>query len=373
MGRGKSWSREESEAVAKAWKQSSEVIVSPREQNGKRFIAELYQRFLDLAPKDPSVLDGRWTSRSQTAVKTQFDAIGDDIQKFNVVMSKVASEAVKRGMDANEQRVLRAAIAVHLGNTDGAIEFDNTDSNESDWKLYEAWRILKICPRFSAANWHGMRNVLPANTNGSNTELPSTSPAQQTTQIQSENHSYARTDNLQSPGGTPMRLLANAANSIQLIPNGINPMTPLADQSAVPGDPMSQHHGGLDRNSYPQQTGNNFGIRPDRRHRKRPSEAASDGQQASKKQRSSPAETMASGSSSLELIAQALGALSDALSEYNALSLFSRPDMEGRREQKIFLEAMAEKHALKAKLDRDRVLNQVRQGTNRHGAHSFSQ
>lgn len=156
MGRGKCWSREESEAVAKAWKLAASIITSPREHNTKRFAAELYHQFVQLSPdKTSSSVDGRWTSRSQTAVKTQFDAIGDDILKFNAVLLSVAQLAAARRLNIDHPHLIRASIAVHLGSPPipNQLDFDNIETVETDWKLYEAWRILKTCPQYAPLSW----------------------------------------------------------------------------------------------------------------------------------------------------------------------------------------------------------------------------
>lgn len=73
--------------------------------------------------------------------------------------------------------------------------------------------------------------------------------------------------------------------------------------------------------------------------------------------RISPCELVAS-ASAIQMVGQALRSLGDALSEYNAITLFSRPDMEGRQDSKVFFNALAEKHVLKAKMDRDKVARQ---------------
>lgn len=153
MGRGKCWSREESEAVAKAWKLAAVEIPSPREQNTKRFATELYHRFVEFAPNDDDTAqDGRWKARSLTAVKTQFDAIGDDIIKFNHVYLKTSQQALTRGLEPENCLVLRAAIAIHLGAAlPSPLDFSQVDTVEADWKLYEAWCILKSCHRFTPA------------------------------------------------------------------------------------------------------------------------------------------------------------------------------------------------------------------------------
>lgn len=73
----------------------------------------------------------------------------------------------------------------------------------------------------------------------------------------------------------------------------------------------------------------------------------------------------------LELVGEQLGALADALTEYNALTLFSKPEMQGKKERATFLNAMAEKHALKATVDRDKLLRDTqRKGARNKGAAS---
>lgn len=79
-------------------------------------------------------------------------------------------------------------------------------------------------------------------------------------------------------------------------------------------------------------------------------------------QRVSACELIAS-ASAIESVGQALRSLGDALSEYNAITLFSRPDMQGRRDQKVFFETLAAKHVLKAKLDLDELERQMQRAT----------
>lgn len=366
MGRGKSWSREESEAVAKAWQQVSEHTVSVREQNSKAFVSGLYERFIHLAPSDPDALEGRWTSRSQTAVKTHFDAIGEDVLKFNIVLSNVVEQAIRRGVNVREEVILRAAIGVHLGAIAGSVNFDSIDSEESDWKLYGAWCILKTCQRFAPLNWPIMRTPIHGQGQVENSNHGPNSHLRQSSAMENGNSGYSipSPGNLQS-GGTPMRTLASAALSMNLVADGLPSMTPLPQAS-----PHAHH---LERNSTePLPSGQRNG--PGRTLGKRRAEDDVDGQGASKCHRTSALEMLSANSGALELVAQAVCTLGDALSEYNAIALFSRSDMQGRPDQKAFFNALAEKHALKAKLDRDKLVNEVRQKSgNNDASNCFSE
>lgn len=362
MGRGKSWSREESEAVAKAWKQVSEHTVSVREQNSKAFVGELYRRFIDLAPSDPDALDGRWTSRSQTAVKTQFDAIGDDVTKFNVVLSNVMEQAIRQGVTVREQLILRAAIGKHLQATAGNVNFDSVDSVESDWKLYGAWRILKTCQRFAPINWPTMRTSMQGQRHTENSDGGPSNQIPQSAGMENGNSGYSIPSprNMQS-GGTPMRTLASAALSMHLVGNGMPSMAPLPQASP------NAHH--VERKAHA--SGQRSGART---LGKRHAEDDLQGHGASKSHRTAGLEMLSPKSGTLELVAQAICTLGDALSEYNAITLFSRPDMQGRPEQKAFFQALAEKHAVKAKIDRDELVNEVRQKSGKtEGSNSFSE
>lgn len=60
------------------------------------------------------------------------------------------------------------------------------------------------------------------------------------------------------------------------------------------------------------------------------------------------------------MVANALHALSDSLGEYNAITLFSHPEMQGTRDQKAFFRALADKYLLKARLARDEVSTELR-------------
>lgn len=361
MGRGKSWSREESEAVAKAWKQVSEHTVSVREQNSKAFATEVYQRFIDLAPSDPDALDGRWTSRSQTAVKTQFDAIADDVTKFNAVLSNVMEQAIRQGLKLGEQLILRAAIGKHLQVTPGNVNFDSVDSVERDWKLYGAWRILKTCQRFAPLNWPIVRNSMQGQRQGEHSDGGPNNHIPKSSAMENGNSGYSIPSprNMQS-GGTPMRTLASAALSMNLVGNGMPSMAPLPQAS------RNAHR--VERNtSQPQR---NIG----RTRGKRYAEEELQGGGASKSQRKGGLEMLSPNSGTLELVAQAICTLGDALSEYNAITLFSRPDMQGRPEQKAFFHALAEKHAVKAKIDRDKLMSAVQHGSGDNDvSNSFSE
>lgn len=361
MGRGKSWSREELEAVAKAWKAASEHAMTAPEQNSKMFVSELYRRFLEFVPSEPEALEGRWTSRSQSAVKTQFDAIQDDIVKFNLVLRNVMDQALNRGVTVRDDKVLRAAIGVHLKVIAGVINFDTVDSVESDWKLYEAWCILKTCERFVPQNWPRMQN-----NNRDNSDAEPSNHMPNSSSVDNGNPSFSMPShgNLHS-GGTPMRTLASAALSMDLhVGNGLSPMEPLAEQSAeaklerglqAVGSTGSKEGGGSE--------GRTLGKRRSEGRTLGKQRSAADGlgQAAAKVQRTAGYEMNVAGSAALELVGHALCGLGDALSEYNAITLFSRPEMQGWQEQKVFFETLAEKHVLKAKLDRDKLVKEAQQ------------
>lgn len=363
MGRGKSWSREESEAVAKAWKKASENKSTAREQNTKSFITKLYKHFVDLAPVDAENLDGRWTARSQTAVKTQFDAISDDVYKFNTVLSEVVDHAIDRGLNVSEDKLLRAAIGRHLGAIAGVINFNAIDSAESDWKLYGAWRVLSTCERFVPNNWPVAQTLAqgPAHEQEESSEGGQDSHLPQSSSMENGNGQY----NMGSPtnlhsGGTPMRTLATAALSMNLVPTGgIPSMRQLPQHS-----PNRQEREYSDARNEEHENGRDSGT--DIKNGKRRAESSMlRGEAGRKYARSAVVDMVSPGSSALESIGEAMHALSDALSEYNAIALFSRPDMQGRADQKAFFDAMAEKHVLKAKLDRDRLMKEVRRNSKR--------
>lgn len=149
MGRGKSWSRDESEAVAKAWRHVSTAIASPREQGGKRFVSALYQRFVQLAPvnlSDP----GRWRARSPTAVKTHFDSITDEVSKFNRILRHVINLPTTINVKPSPETLLRAAVAVHTHVIHiPQLDFNNLPPAIPEWKLFAAWRVLSASDRFA--------------------------------------------------------------------------------------------------------------------------------------------------------------------------------------------------------------------------------
>eukprot|EP00177_Eucheuma_denticulatum_P008750 GFKZ01015895.1.p1 GENE.GFKZ01015895.1~~GFKZ01015895.1.p1 ORF type:complete len:369 (-),score=51.42 GFKZ01015895.1:1220-2326(-) len=367
MGRGKSWSREESEAVAKAWKKASENKMSVREQNSKGFVAELYQRFVELAPQDSENLDGRWTARSQTAVKTQFDAIGDDVFKFNAVLSNVVDQAAKQDIAIPKDKLLRAAIGVHLGAIAGAVNFEDIDSVESDWKLYGAWRILKTCQRFTPQNWPNDRRrgrKAGCNNQGEHSEDGPDTHVQRSPSMENGhgNHAIGSPKRVQA-GGTPMRTLATAALSMNLGPGGIRQLT---------------HAGRLKREDVgvdeADENGRDCGPHGRVGKRKAENSNTEEGRAGKQARSSVVVDMLSSGSSALEKIADALCGLGDALSEYNAISLFSRSEMQGRDDRQEFFDALAEKHVLKAKLDRDKLIEEVvlYKGKQSEGSHSVS-
>lgn len=351
MGRGKTWTREECEAVAKAWKHTSELIVSTWDQSSKRFVYELYKRFIDLAPSDPDALEGRWTSRSRTAVKTQFDVIAGDILKFNDELSAVMEQTGSHSIELGDPRVVRAALAVHLDFT-STISFNNLEIVETDWKLYEAWLVLKTCPRYQLVNWSRF-DPAQQNTN------PSPSDTLHPSRIESDNNSYIG-DDAPATEGTPMKTLASAALSMPIAQNTLS----------ISGPPNNSSVG-----TCPAQDSDVKGHRPfvdshDNCLGKRRLVGDTKGQALPKNPRTEPG-MWGTDCRAIELVAQAVCALGDALSEYNALALFSRPDMEGQQGKKMYLEALAEKYTLKARLDRDKLVNEMKR-TNRQGSQTIS-
>lgn len=363
MGRGKSWSRDESQAVATAWKQASAHYTSIREQNGKAFVNDLYNRFTQLAPSDPEVLEGRWTSRSQTAVKTQFDAISEDVVKFNKLLTTVLAQAVRQGVTSREL-ILRAAVGKHIQAISGNLDFDAVKTVLSDWKHYEAWRVLSTCERFTPENWPTQTTPDPGHAENSDDEPSLQLPQSKGMEFGNSGYSLPSPRNLPS-GGTPMRTLASAALSMNLVGNGMSSMTPHSQGQA------NQHR--VEKRKSQPPGGRKGGV--GRTLGKRQVEQELRGQRASKSHKAEKFEILSPNCGTLELVAQAISTLGDALSEHNAITLFSRPEMQGRAEQQEFFNALADKHVAKAKIDRDRLMNEAREkrGKAKQESHSFSE
>ena len=369
MGRGKAWSREESEAVAKAWKLVTKHSNPQRDQHSKRFTSDLYEQFLDLAPSDQAALDKRWRSRSQTAVKTHFDSIGEEVMKFNSTLTSVIQQAMSRPIEISEQKIIRAAIGLHLGSMKLPIDFENIEAQESDWKLYQAWRILSTSPRYVAPAWAGFRNQLGSTNDESSDPAPSDQVPQHDS-IENETQPFLPTSNaIRHTGGTPMRTLASAALSMPLITD-VPSMAALTDHPIAvatrPHDEIQRRrHVTTDEHRAPEHhVEHTLGKRPSLH-----GTGSRDG--STKEARTAPLEMIANGSKAIEYFGEALIKFGDALSEYNALTLFSRPDMQGRHDQKIFFDALAEKHVLKAKLDRNRLFHEVQQRRDPQPSNTF--
>ena len=365
MGRGKAWSREESEAVAKAWKDVSSRTISQKDVNSKQFTIDLYQRFLELAPSDQATVDKRWKSRSQMALKTHFDFIAEEVVKFNATITKVVEQALNRPNEIREHTIIRAAIGIHAGIIQSPIDFDNVYSDKDDWKLFEAWKVLNTCPRYASKALVHFRQISIQKTESSD---PPNGRATQPTSTDNENQSYMPSHNTHlQERATPMRTLASAALSMPLLTN-LASMAALAEHSSP---------NGTNRQNNTDKITNTLKTQPDMEHRtstlgKRQLPPQPNDQDISRKEpKTSSVEMLANGTRALELVAEALAGFGDALSEYNALTLFSRPEMQGRPDQKIFFDALAEKHALKAKIDRDKLVQQVEPRDNPSLPNSF--
>lgn len=360
MGRGKSWSREESKAVAKAWMKLPASMSSSHVK--LNYTAELYRFFTEQAPNTDKS-DGRWRARSQTAVKTQFEAISDDIIKFNAKLAKVVDDALSRSVQVSNNTILLTAIGLHIRSLDGPIDFSTLSTSETDWKLYDAWLALKSNPKYCPINFPIMRSPYqssqhprPHSSNGATaTHIP------QSSSLDNANGNYHPNSSHDLPsGGTPMRTLATAALSLEEVDEDtIPPLNiPVRNQQNSASIPK--------RNSIKTErlqldnakTGN---------AKKRSVENALQRETAPKVSRTANIVNMvSSGSNALGRVADALGALGDALSEYNAIALFSRADMQSRPDRQLFFDLMAEKHVLKARLDRDKWLEESRRREKRN-------
>lgn len=469
MGRGKAWSRQESEAVAKAWRLAATEIVAPKEQNTKRFATELYRHFIQFSPRDSDPIDGRWDSRSQTAVKTQFDAICDDILKFNVIYHRVMELAVDRGLAPDDVSVLRAAIALHLGLTSfSAITFQDVKTVEADWKLYEAWCALRSCERFApmplskpptkistlpkdasevslppppppkvpfgrtSPSVHASTPVRASPPPRASPTSTRTSPSPQcmvtprdavdikpvvssavtnsrpdgdddtdTADVtiaadgrDSTSNGASTTDGGSHPasGNTPMRTLASAALAMP-VPCSSHPrdhssgtFSPfrrppppqvdasreapqvrigngeiMAEETVIgetPHGPVENKDGSTPATYYNSEPALKRRLQPDEDCNMRDDDSVDRTRQGVKIPRLSNSFFDPSPSAA-EMITKALHSLGDALSEHNAITLFCHPDMQGREDQRIFFNILAEKHILKAQMDRDQLSRQL--------------
>lgn len=414
MGRGKTWTREESATVASAWKLVSANFPSSREQNTKRFAAELHQQFIQLAPKvHHPVSEGQWAARSQTAVKTQFDVIGDDILKFNVVLLNVMECAISRGIQCEELHIIRVAIAVHLGIIPGTsqLEFDDyNDTIEADWKLYEAWRVLRTCSRFAPASWssglslvaHGSSPSRATHATESKRLIRISKHDGEVKQNHRDSALFQGGDETNLQISTPFGLsAADNANTLVTVPacttsfacatghESVHPPTfPLPSvHTLAKSSPLVQEH----RQPQAAQPVHNVQATPSLLPSPILSASVSGSSEhtedlsssiglahATPLKRKSPCDTcpldqtethkkilraltcqLSENDESKVTVAKAIQSLSDALDDYNAISFLSLPGVQGHHKQKELVDILAEKYICRAKISRDRLVRQI--------------
>lgn len=347
MGRGKSWSREESEAVAKAYVKACITFPSARDHPAKQTMQELDRQFRLLSPDQesgPASLEGRWRARSVSAVKVQFEAIAEDIAKFNAILLSVIELAKTQSLNASDPRVTRAAIAIHLGvaRSNQDLNFDAINVDETDWKLYEAWSILKNCSRFSlevnspklATSKENATSIIPR---GDVDEFRdkrrerSDSCSKHDTEIRSA----------PCPDVSPVSRDIPARKKSRLPPLSTVPSLPAkGTRTHVAAPALTSPSARTAKRKQENKDQLQTGERDTGRTKK------------VRKSTSSPDD----GKTFMDQIAQSLKSLAETLSEYNGIRVFSLPEMEGTSSRTTYFNLLAEKFVLKAKMERDKFV-----------------
>lgn len=355
MGRGKAWTPEESTAVAHAWR----IVMANGAATSHGLAHALYAEFLKRIPANASA-EGHWRARPSTAVRSQFDHIQEDILRFNTLLKKIVKDVqAAHAMDSSgtaplsEDVIVRAAIGVHTGVTKTPeFDFSSDQMRKITWKLYGAWSVLRGCPQY---------------------EFPSINPG---TPVSSRlqrtaSRSTTRTNNPNTSTRVEPPATVRKGNVQRHVTS--TPATREKRKSTVepPGQPVSKGVRGSNTTSG---IGNSGGMRKESAEVARipptngaPSAPVGNGNRIP--QTSTPASPSAP-IDPMRSIAEAIQGFSDVLAEHNAITLFSRPELAGSMEQKLFYQAMAEKHVLKAKLERDRLVNALALPPDSSGGHT---
>lgn len=145
MGRGKNWSAEENEHLARAWLAASEDPVVGADQTRKVFKESVRRRFLQMSPTDSNAKEGRYGSRSVASIDQHFSELSADVQKFRAALGKIKASG-PTGVSDQEKHAM--AIAIHCGKT-SVMEYNYKDIDCMEtWSGYKAWLVLQNHPKW---------------------------------------------------------------------------------------------------------------------------------------------------------------------------------------------------------------------------------
>ncbi|KAI0566201.1 hypothetical protein FGB62_11g011 [Gracilaria domingensis] len=318
MGRGKSWSRDESEAVAKAWRIVSNTFSSPRDQGGKRFVHTLHHQFLQLAPASGGE-NGRWSARSPTAVKTHFDAISEEAAKFNRALRTVINLPTTVNVKPQPEAVLRAVVAVHTRVIDiPQLDFNNLPQTIPDWKLFSAWKVLSGSPQFA--------------------------PKAFFTWI---------TDNSKTVPSDLFPLSPDSGSVERKFTKPVNSFPSLSAQHAAPANSANSTDPARHFQRVEYNVDGTTADNAEQVYKKRRTRYQADRNGKASKSVPVVPEVFTAVASAIHHVADSLNAVAAAQEERNAISLLSMPTVELTEHRKVFLDLLVEKHMrnMKSSLD----------------------
>ena len=160
MPQGKKWLSEEYKALTIAYIQTSEELevkaLKGTGQTGEQFWKKVMVRLEANAPHGDEA-DGRYHNRGLLPVWNQWkDNINWNVKGFNKCLLTIYKS---NPTGVTEDEKINMAIAIHVGKVD-VMNYRMAEFKPNDWKLYQAWLVLKDHPAF----------LPPPQSNAGNTE-----------------------------------------------------------------------------------------------------------------------------------------------------------------------------------------------------------
>jgi hypothetical protein len=148
MPQGKKWLSEEYKTLAIAFIQTSEELevkaLKGTGQTGEQFWKKVMVRLEELAPRGDDAV-GRYHNRGLLPVWNQWkDNINRNVKGFNKCLLTIYKS---NPTGVTEDEKINMAIAIHVGKVD-VMNYRMAQFEPNDWKLYQAWLVLKDHPAF---------------------------------------------------------------------------------------------------------------------------------------------------------------------------------------------------------------------------------
>jgi hypothetical protein len=148
MPQGKKWLSQECKTLAIAFIQTSEEhevkALKGAGQTGEQFWKKVMVRLEALAPPGNDAI-GRYHNRGLLPVWNQWkDNVNRNVKGFTKCLLTIYNSNLT---GVTEEEKINMAITIHVGKVD-TMNYRMVDYEPNDWKLYQAWLVLKDHPAF---------------------------------------------------------------------------------------------------------------------------------------------------------------------------------------------------------------------------------